>query len=97
MVSSRRLRIVLIVVLVVGVIGFAGYQLLNAPERRLYALDALTGQVRWSAALPDDGPAPSTVAIGGDRVFIGVTARRASRWRYTPSPPEMGRSAGISR
>jgi serine/threonine-protein kinase len=41
-------------------------------DKRMYALDAATGQPRWSQPFEADGAMPSTPALAGGRLYVGA-------------------------
>jgi len=54
----------------------AGTVYVTSMAKRVYALDAATGQPQWSQPFEADGAMPSTPALAGDKLYVGALDNR---------------------
>lgn len=64
-------RLIFTIIMIIAVLGVA-YYVLSPVEARVFAVDAQSGQVMWSAAIPSEGSLPN-LAVEGNRVYVGVS------------------------
>ena len=86
----------------------AGTVFLGALDRSVYAIDALSGKVRWKRVT--SGRVNTTPAVAGGRVFVTSWDQRTgkvrlaaldvstglSRWSYSPSRPAPGAVSAVT-
>ncbi len=71
-IRQHRRRTVFLCVAALLVIGYLAWRLIDQREVRLIALDAKTGQVQWSALLPDNAWEVSEPVVDNGRVVVSL-------------------------